>query len=202
MKAVTTYFVDGFELHFEPIEDTLAIKKTEKGYEVKYLAYDDYFEDPFEYDGSGRFYHWKDYGREQLQKYCELLGYDMDTRKKIKPKNPLAVEIDKYEHGQIYYSISGEGYQCRWDTSRSWAVWYPDDSLLQELNKIKNKTKRRKKAIEYARRACELFNQWANGDVYILVKEIYNEKKEKIDYDCCGGYFGYKEALKSLETEI
>ena len=47
-----------------------------------------------------------------------------------------------------------------------------------------------------------LFNQWVNGDIYCIVKETYNKDKEQIDYDIIGGYFGYSEALKSLETEI
>ena len=28
---------------------------------------------------------------------------------------------------------------CRWDTSSTWAVWYPDKYLAEELNKIKSK---------------------------------------------------------------
>jgi hypothetical protein len=48
----------------------------------------------------------------------------------------------------------------------------------------------------------EVYNQYIQGDCYILVKETFNLKKEKIDYDTCGGYFGYTEAEKSLKTEI
>jgi hypothetical protein len=39
--------------------------------------------------------------------------------------NPLAVSFDIYEHGGIAYSVSGEGMQCRWDTSRGGAIWVP-----------------------------------------------------------------------------
>jgi len=199
----TIYYDKDFEYHFEPIEDTIKIKKTKKGFTVKYLIQDDYPENPLEnWDGYGRFYHWKDRRKEEYSRYCELLGYDEDTREIIGKDNPLTVRIDKYEHSCIYYSIAGEGNQCRWDTSYNWAVWYPDDCLLEELNEIKNKKKQRKRVIELAKQACELFNQWANGDVYCLVREDYNKKKESIDYDVVGGYYGYENACKALDSEI
>lgn len=46
---------------------------------------------------------------------------------------PLAVVLDIYEHGMKHYSVSGEGPQCRWDTSRGAAVWIPDDYALQNI---------------------------------------------------------------------
>jgi hypothetical protein len=201
-KKVTYINNEGFEFTFEPIENSLKIVKIKTGFEARYLTPDNDPINPFENsEGNGNFYHWKDYGKEQLEKYCELLGYDIDTREKIKEDNPLAVRIDKYEHSGISYSVAGEGTQCRWDTSHSWAVWLPDNVLLDELKKLKGKT-RREKCIEYARQGCELFNQGANGEVYCIVKETYDHNKEQIDYDVVGGYFGYDEALKSLETDI
>jgi len=203
-KTVTTQYTDeqGFEFTFEPIEDSLKIKKTKTGFEARYLTPDNDSINPFETsEGNGIFYHWKEYGKEQLEKYCELLGYDIDTKEKIGEENPDTVRIDKYEHSGITYSVAGEGMNCRWDTSNSWAIWYPDNVLLEELKGLKGQA-RRQKCIEYARQCCELFNQWANGEVYCIVKETYDHNKEQIDYDVCGGYFGYEEALKSLETDI
>ena len=198
-----TYVNDeGFNFTFEPIEDTLKIIKTKTGFEAKYLTPDNDPIDPFENsEGNGNFYHWKEMGREELEKYCELLGYDIDTREKIREDDKDAVRIDKYEHSGISYSVAGEGSQCRWDTSSAWAVWYPDNVLLDELKKLKGQA-RREKCIEYARQCCELFNQWNNGEVYCIVKETYDHNKEQIDYDVVGGYFGYDEAKKALETEI
>lgn len=141
---------------------------------------------PFKEDeGLGNFFHWKDYGREQLKRYCELLGYDIDTREKIGKDNKDAVRIDKYEHSQIYYSVAGEGMQCRWDTSHSWAVWYPNKCLLEDLERFKGKA-RRKRCIELARQACEVFNDWVNGNVYgYMVKD-----KDGNDIGSCWGFFG------------
>jgi len=73
---------------------------------------------------------------------------------------------------------------------------------IEDLKRFKTKASRRKRCIELARQACEIFNQWANGEVYCIVKENFDTNKEQIDYDVVGGYYGYKEALKSLETDI
>ena len=196
------YSGEGFDFTFEPIEDSISIKKTKNGYEVRYLTPDKYPENPFENDeGLGNFYHWNN-DREEFLKYCEALGYDHNTTEKIGKENPDVVKIDKYEHSQVYYSVEGEGYNCQWDTSHSWAVWLPNNCLLEDLKRFKTKASRRKRCIELARQACEIFNQWANGEVYCIVKENFDTNKEQIDYDVVGGYYGYKEALKSLETDI
>lgn len=54
---------------------------------------------------------------------------------------PLAVMLDVYEHGGSSYTVSGEGMNCRWDTSRGGAMWIPcqiakeyiRDSALEKL---------------------------------------------------------------------
>jgi hypothetical protein len=196
----TVYEVEDFDLIFEPIEDSISIKQTAEGFEVRYITYDMNPDNPFEnQDGMGNFYHWDN--SKELDKYCELLGYDKDTREKISKENKDAVRIDKYEHSGISYSVSGEGRNCQWDTSNTWAVWYPDKCLLYELKNLKGQT-RRKKCIEYARQACELFNQWANGEVYCIVKETFNHNKESLDYDIVGGYFGRESAEEAIKTDF
>jgi hypothetical protein len=203
-KVVKYVHEDGFVFNFSPIEDTLKIKKTKTGYEARYLIQDDMPDNPCDNDeGMGNFYHWKDMGREELVKYCEALAYDIDTHEPNGEKeNPDAVKIDKYEHSQIYYSVAGEGTQCRWDTSHAWAVWLPNACLLDDLKRFKTASSRRKRCIELARQACTTINQWQNGDVYCLVKETYSKDKAYIDHDTVGGYYGYNEAVKALETEI
>jgi len=200
VKKRVTYLAEDFELRCEPIEDTISIKETDGGFEVKYLTYDEYVDNPFDdLEGNGQFYHWKDCGREQLEKYCELLGYDIDTREQTGKEHNLAVRIDKYEHSCVYYSVHGEGMQCRWDTSNTWAVWFPDKCAMEDILRFKTKETQRKRAIELARQACELHNQWANGEVYCIVKEIFDKNKEYIDHDIFGGYFGSKYALEELK---
>ena len=158
-------------------------------------------ENPLEdWDANGIFYHWKDNGQEEMLKYCELLGYDPDSREQTGEEHPDAVRIDKYEHSGVSYSVHGEGYYCRWDTSSTWAVWFPDDCLMDELKGLKGK-KRRDKCIVYARQACKLFNQWANGDVYgFIVKDQSGN-----EIDSCWGYFGdeaWEDALSECKHFI
>lgn len=47
--------------------------------------------------------------------------------------NPLAVLLDVYEHGGTSYSVSGEGMQCRWDTSRGAGIWIPDECAVENI---------------------------------------------------------------------
>lgn len=47
--------------------------------------------------------------------------------------NPLAVALDVYEHSGMHLSVSGEGMQCRWDTTRGGAVWVPDGAALENI---------------------------------------------------------------------
>jgi len=201
-KKITYINENGFEFKFEPIEDTLIIKKTKLGFEAKYLIYDESPDNPFntEYmEGNGIFYHWRDCGKEELQKYCEARGLDIETTEKISMGNPDCVLIDKYEHSGISYSVSGEGRQCRFDTSSGWAVWLPDNVLLDELKSLKGK-ERHKKCIEYAKQACELMNHYLNGDIYCIVKETYDKNKKQLNYDLNSNCYGRESAEQDLKN--
>ncbi len=173
-----------------------------KGCKIE-VHYDDMPINPFgDWDATGQFYHWKDHGRDQFYRYCELLNFDPETHESLETGKPDidAVVIDKFEHGQVYYSVKGEGTQCRWDTSRGWAAWYPDKCLMDELKGHKGKI-RRDKCLVYARQACELHNQWANGEVYGIVS-----KSAAGDHiGSCWGYFGdaaKEDGIKEAKSEI
>lgn len=168
------------------------ITEVYKGYTIQ-IGYDENADNPFECaDGNGIFYHWKNHGKEQYYKYCELLGYNTETGDKTKKQHNDAILIDKYEHSGISYSIHGEGHNCKWDTSSCHAVWYPDACILDELKEYKGKS-RKEKLLKYAKQACELFNKWANGEVYkITIKkgediieaygDLYADIKELIEF--------------------
>lgn len=99
--------------------------------------------------------------------------------------------LDAYIHSGITLSLSGEGIQCRWDTSRLGLVFV-----------AKSEVKTRAKAEVLARSLIKEWNMYLSGDVYCLVKETYDKDKEYIDHDTLGGYYGYDDAVKALETEI
>ena len=148
--------------------------------------------------GQGKFYHWKDNGNDELLKYCELLGFDIDTHERIGKPHNLAVEIDKYEHSGISYSVKNEGINCRWDTSSTWAVWFPDKCALDDIMTRKTKKAQRNRAVVMAREACKLFNQWANGDVW-----FYNiEDEQGFDVDSCGGFYGMEAIKEEVNSQL
>ena len=160
---------------------------------------DECAENPFEnWDGQGNFYHWKEHGRDELLKYCELLGYDAESREKIGKQHKFAVEIDKYEHSGISYSVKSEGINCRWDTSSTWAVWFPDKCAMDEIMRFKTLKAQKKRAVELAREACTLFNQWVNGDVWGF--RIEDEQGNEID--SCWGFYGIESAREEVKSQL
>tara|TARA_R110002124_G_scaffold230756_6_gene395954 strand:+ start:4154 stop:5317 length:1164 start_codon:yes stop_codon:yes gene_type:complete len=46
-----------------------------------------------------------------------------------------AVVLDCYEHGGQVWSITGQGMQCRWDTSTGAGVWIPDQCAKEEIER-------------------------------------------------------------------
>lgn len=58
---------------------------------------------------------------------------DLIAQRKI--GDPYVVSLDCYEHGLQHWSVSGEGMQCRWDTSRGAGVWIPDGSAREEAHR-------------------------------------------------------------------
>ncbi len=108
-------------------------------------------------------------------------------------ETPFSVPLSAYIHSGIALSVLGEGYRCRWDTSDNIAIWTPD----QENAPVK----RRKTAEKYARQACELFNQWANGEVYGV--ESIDPSGNQIG--ACWGYYGdeaVRDGIKEAKSEI
>jgi hypothetical protein len=73
---------------------------------------------------------------------------------------------------------------------------------MEEIKRFKTKETQRKRAIEIAKEACELFNAWANGEVFCIVKQIFDHNKESIDYDIVGGYYGRESAEEAIKTDI
>ena len=153
-----------------------------KGYKIKIMP-DEYSENPFDYqDGMGRisFHPKSDYICSDEPDYMTAM------------EHKFAVTLDAYIHGGIVLSVAGEGYQCRWDTSTSIAIWTPDDCL---------EVKTWADAVKYAKQACELYNQWANGSVYYYL--IETDAGERFS---CGGFYGYDHnesgLLESAQEDI
>jgi hypothetical protein len=46
-----------------------------------------------------------------------------------------AVVLDCFQHSCTIWSVTGEGYQCRWDTARGAGVWVPDNCAREEIER-------------------------------------------------------------------
>ena len=184
VRKQVTWSCEDFELSHEPVGDSIEVEETVIGFIVKYLVQDDNAENPFlNWDGEGKIIF-----NSESSYVCNK---DVNFEKAIKHK--YAVVLDAYIHSGIALSVSGGGVQCQWDTSHNIAVWVPDEDCS-----IKSK----KQAIKCAEQACNLFNQYANGDVYGCCVDRYDKDKHYIDGDSVWGYFGYDDAKELLKNEF
>ena len=199
-KIVKTTYTnkENFAFTFEPIEDTLTVIKTKEGYEARYLTRDEDTQSPREWDNFGTM-------------CCYHRSYNLGDTTDM-PKLDTAQELQKYlieekkaavmlplfllDHSGLWmrtgkFSCDAQG----WDTSFVGFIYATKDKLKQEEVS-------KEKAIRILESEVKTYSQYLEGDVYCIVKENYNDKKNPIDYDVVGGYFGYKDAQEALKTEI
>ena len=114
------------------------------------------------------------------------------------PGDKYARLLACYEHGSQHWSLSGQGMQCRWDTSNQAGVWVPDGYLRKEIESHPE-AERDAKTNEYCRQFLETHNDIINGNVYGCVVEVFDDQGEQIAEDACWGFIGdyAEQALKS-----
>lgn len=112
-----------------------------------------------------------------------------------------AVMLDVYEHGQVKYSLSGQGMQCRWDTARAGATWVPDQCCLEHIESYLE-AERMAEAQKCAKAAAEEYTNWCNGECYGVVVVTYDEAGAQLSEDACWGYVGGDYAYETLVSEF
>lgn len=133
---------------------------------------------------------------------------------------PDVVMLDVYEHGGVCYSVSGNGMQCRWDTSQRAAVWVPDECAKDNLRAhIKHKFNLdpdrtdvkqyndvlKSEASTYCNGVLKTFNAWLAGDCWGLVVYVINRKtgrRVKVHDQEVWGMIGDQYAQEELEQEM
>jgi hypothetical protein len=197
-KTVTTTYTDenDFIYTFDPIEESIKVKKVTDGYEVKYLTHDENSEAPNEWDNNNLFlvnFHdsfWVE-KKDIIPKHVLIKwyqGFKIDLEKRFH-----IFKLSCLVHGGVWLSL-GESFSCDpggWDTSHVGAV-------LVSRESVKLKAKARK----FAEGLVDTWNQYLTNDVYCCVKETYNESKEQTDYDVVGGYYGLETALGELDSAV
>lgn len=208
----TIYSVEDFELSFEPIKDTIKIKKTKKGYIIKYLVQDDMPESPREWDNLSKmvcFHRNYDLGDKHNLKSNVFAGWEDLKNHLIKEEGAYLISpLYLYDHSGITIKL-GSFYGCglpqghaRFDSGQVGFIYVTKEDIKKNflVKKITKKTK--EKAKEVLRAEVENYDQYLRGDIYMIVKEEYNKNKKLINMDNVGGYLGYEYSLKALETDI
>jgi hypothetical protein len=117
--------------------------------------------------------------------------------------DPFALRIQRFEHGNVVYSLAGEGPQCEFDTTKYAGYWVCDgncranyDSVLAE----KGLFEAQKWLREAGRTILEEFTSWANGDCWSTDVQVFENGEELEELrDQCGGYVGRSYAETCLK---
>lgn len=193
-KKVTYVSDEGFEFTHEPVDGTLKIKKTEGGFEARYLTPDDDIQSPDSWADDGLFlvhYHRDfDVRRDVVVTQDQLVGL-------------LKAEADSlpgywifwtkaYIHSGVHLALSSGGFDCDpggWDTSHCGAV-------LASKKEFRKRATAEKAALSL----IEAWNQYLSGDVYGLVIEQFDKDRCLVHTSATWGYYGEKYALEELEA--
>lgn len=195
-KVVSTKYVDdnGMEFRFEPIDDTLTIKKTKGGYEARYLAQDDFSCQDDMDDDNGLFlvhYH-RDYWIEKKGIITEDdLREWYQGEKIVQEKEYHIFPVSALIHSGVWLQLGLRHFDCDaqgWDTSHVGAVLVSKDEW-----------KSVKKAEKAAESLIEELNKINSGEVFGLVKETYDKDKTPLDVDSCWHFVGLGYAKESLK---
>jgi len=214
----TVYSVDNFETTFEPIEDTITIDKTKEGYTIKYLIQDDCNETPREWDNLGKMVCWhRNYNLGDKHNYAEpsdffigmaedlgisekqLETFSSDAMQKfvLKHKDIILLPLYLYDHSGISMRTYPHGQHVAWDCGQVGYIYVTKEMVIKEYGKFTKKNI--EQAIEVMKGEIDTYDKCIQGEVYCCVMDKYDHKKNKLDYDVVGGYYGADYALKTLK---
>jgi len=199
MKTITHYVTDqDFELTFEPVEDTLTVKETDTGFEVRYLTQDSDPIDPRENDNLGTMtcFH----GRYTLGDKNDLKSCNFDGWSSLKEHlNPwVCMPLYLLDHSGLHIrtgSFSDVDPGC-WDSGQVGFIHVSAEKVKKEYGNLTNKT--RQKVLEVLQAEVNEYDSYLSGDVWCVVKETFNKDKTPINHDIVGGYIGFKYAKEGL----
>jgi hypothetical protein len=195
IKKVIKYVDDeGFEFTHEPVEDSLKIRRTRKGYEARYLVADTDAQPP-EHDDNAFLVHYHrqfEIRRDKMIEKDDLVN--LFRNKKSETDNYWVFWTAALIHSGVWLKLGTGGFgedPGGWDTSHCGAVLITKEEWPKEAD-----------ARKYAEGIIEEYNQYLSGDVYGIVKETYNKKKEQLTEDVCWGFYGRRWAEEALQSEI
>jgi hypothetical protein len=115
--------------------------------------------------------------------------------------------VEKYEHGNVHYSIVGtQNYPDRqWDVSSPCGVFVPCDDVQKTYKKaIKTQTpdEAAKQFIQDSNNLLDTYSSWCNGENYVTQTSVVSLKNHTVDTNTCGGFIGYDFSKKYLKEEV
>lgn len=162
---------------------TIPITYVDTNKYIALVSYDDFDDDP---TGWGQF-NIEQYDRNKIhytsseEHYTEAGKLRPELQAKIRAG--IAWPLEAYEHGNIRYSLSGEGMQCRFDTSGNIGMLF-----LKDVKGMSYKERE-----QMARECLREYNAYCNGEVYTV--QIKRDTGYIVS-DYCGGITDIDEYIK------
>jgi len=173
-------------LQFNPIHESDSVEKIDGDTKiVGYVVQDDCSGQSFEWDleCNGQFEEFRD---------ADSLVSRMKEWKEL----GLAVFlVDRYEHGNVHYSIAKTAnYPDRqWDVATCAIYALPKEFTGED-------------AAEFANSILDEYSSWCNGEVYGAVWETFKKEScghyHQKDLESCWEIIGYDNALEEMKTNI
>lgn len=219
-----------FNLMFEPTNDgdDIIFKKVGRGWEVGYLNQDEMAESPDEWKDESLLlvnYHrdfdvrrddiiTEDDVRAIYQNQFirgvldsgEFKGIPISQDQRIEWQERIT-EVSQEDFYWIFplscYSHSGVvlhlgGGSNMWDSGG----WDTSHVGVVLASKKEFPDFEKSKVEEIADGLVKTWNQYLSGDVYCVVVEKFDSDLQQFNYDICGGYYGYKDTLKELASQM
>ena len=165
------------------------------------IAYDESAESPSENDLSWTIHSFRR-GCEDPHKYIhakngEIRANDIGLQRKLEVGTAFILSC--YEHGNVAWSLKGEGMQCQWDTTQV-------AGILIFNGKACDLPKGYEARQKDARGFLETYNNWCNGQVYgyTVEEEIILScgHKEMREVDSCWGFFDTDHMAEEIKAAI
>lgn len=115
--------------------------------------------------------------------------------KDLKKSKKLFYLVDKYEHGNVHYSVaSSSSYpDQQWDVSSGCGVFIPCQDVQDSYKKIKRK-EGESEAFTYfvkdSNSVLDEYSKWCNGEVYGYSVVVYDKQGMVLEEDECWGFIG------------
>lgn len=116
-------------------------------------------------------------------------------------QNPLALRVQKYEHGNRIWSINtgrpNEGYHC-FDTSPFVGFWIPYEDAAIEYERLlaaEGPDQAMAYLVERGNEMLKVYGYWANGECYGYIVKVKDDAGRELEDEATWGYYGEEDAI-------